>query len=500
MRLSSGARKLIVLLPAPLLTLILYLATTGGARHVLWYGDPDFGYLFNSLLLLEGKTPWHVDHPGTPLQLLGAVLMWLRYQFSGEASALVADLLRDPIGYHSFVRAWLVAFLMAAQAWCAYRLLRLNMPAALSALAPASPFLVWDGIAYLDHVSPETLLSAAGLLLVPWLIEQKHPARAGFALAAMATLKASSLALLPCLFLFPGRQGRAKAFLAFAAAYALITIPIWPRLAWMLGWYAQLLLQGGAYGQSGTPFSFPAYLGPLGFLRHAAPLAACLLAWAWLSRGKARPLWPLVVSAALLIFLVLKHPAPRYLLALCPLIPVAMARLGAPRLPALLAYLLPALVFYPGLMASDLETRAWAHSNLTELDSRLKEKYSACHVTVLDDVGIPAFALYTGELATDREQYAAAMSEAFPNVSFRQSNLPVWRRFGGTITDAEWARTALASPCLVFLARRDGGAEFFRQIFGEEPRVLEAIGARKFYYVYGLGPAAEARLKAWAAK
>ncbi len=481
-----------------MLTLVLYLASTGGARHVLWYGDPDFGYLFNSLLLLEGKTPWHVDHPGTPLQLLGAGLIWLRYQFSGDASGLVADLLRDPIGYHSFVRSFLVAFLMAAQAWCASRLLRLNIPVWLCAVAPISPFLVWDGIHYLDHVSPETLLSAAGLLLVPLLLEQKHPARAGFALALMATLKASSLALLPCLLLFSGRQRLAKALFGFAAAYALITIPIWPRLAWMLGWYAQLLLQGGTYGQSGTPFTFPAHLGPLGFLRHAAPLAACLLVWAWLFRGKARALWPLAVSAALLLVLVLKHPAPRYLLALCPLIPVAMARLGTPRLPALLAYLLPALVFYPGLMASDLETRAWAHSNLTELDSRLKEKYSACHVTVLDDVGTPAFALFSANLATDREAFAQELSAEFQRVSFRQSNVPVWRVFGSILSDQDWAVQATGASCLVFLARRDGGAEFFEQIFGEPPRILDEIGARKFYYVFGPGPLALARIKAWA--
>jgi hypothetical protein len=38
--------------------------------------DPAYQYLFNSLFLLKGHVPLHIDHPGTPLQVLGAVLIF----------------------------------------------------------------------------------------------------------------------------------------------------------------------------------------------------------------------------------------------------------------------------------------------------------------------------------------------------------------------------------------------------------------------------------------
>ena len=38
--------------------------------------DPAYQYLFNSLFLLKGHVPLHIDHPGTPLQVLGAILIF----------------------------------------------------------------------------------------------------------------------------------------------------------------------------------------------------------------------------------------------------------------------------------------------------------------------------------------------------------------------------------------------------------------------------------------
>lgn len=39
--------------------------------HAYW-ADPDYTYLYNGLLFATGNEIRHVDHPGTPLQLLNA--------------------------------------------------------------------------------------------------------------------------------------------------------------------------------------------------------------------------------------------------------------------------------------------------------------------------------------------------------------------------------------------------------------------------------------------
>lgn len=507
MRLSPGAAKAISLLLAPALTLLLFLLLTAAPLHAYLFGDPDFGYLFNSLLLAEGKAPWHVDHPGTPLQWLGALLMRLRFLFSGNEATLAADLLAHPLAYHSWVRAAEVLALLAAQAWCGARLLRANAALPLILLAQLSPFLVWDGIAYLARLSPETLLSAAGVCLVPFLIEARKPLPIGILLALLATLKASALPLLLALFLFPSWKARAKAFAAFALAYALITIPIWPRLGWMLAWYGRVLVSGGLYGQEGRAFSPPHFLGAVGFLHHAAPLALALLSllgWTAYARKRqalgAKKEWPLAAAALLLLFLVLKHPAPRYLLALAPLVPVAALRLRTPLVEKLLplTLLVPALLLFPPLFLKERAVQARMHTNIAELEKTLAKSYASCHVAFLDDVALPAFALYAGNLATEKEHYAELLRQRYPLISFRQGNVATWRAFGGPLSEQDWARAAREEICLVVAARRDGGAEHFEKIFGEPPRELASVGPYGFYKIFGLGSGAEARVWEWA--
>lgn len=507
MRLSPRARHALAVALAPAATLALFLLLTLAPLHAYLFGDPDFGYLFNSLLLAEGKGPWHVDHPGTPLQWLGAILLRLRYFLFGKEASLAADLIAHPLAYHAVVRAAGLLALLLAQVWSGERLLRAGLALPLVLLAQLSPFLVWDGVSYLARLSPETLLSAAGVCLVPFLIEAKRPIAIGLVLALMATLKASALPLLLVIFLLPSWRQRGKAVAVFLAAYALITIPIWPRLAWMLAWYGRVLTSGGLYGQEGSAFTLPHFLGPLGFLRHTAPLALAifaLLGW-WLYAKKkhafgARKEWPLAAAALLLLFLVLKHPAPRYLLALCPLVPVAAARLRRPPLEKLLplALLLPALFLFPPLLLREREVQARMQANITQLENILAKSYAACHVALLDDVALPAFALYAGNLATDNEHYAGLLRERFPLLSFRQSNLPTWRAFGGVISDEDWARAAREEICLVVAARRDGGPEHFEKIFGEPPRELASVGPYGFYKIFGLGSGAEARVWEWA--
>src|SRR6185436_2402465 len=39
--------------------------------------DPDYAYFFNSLNLAVSQSPAHIDHPGTTVQLLGALIIKL---------------------------------------------------------------------------------------------------------------------------------------------------------------------------------------------------------------------------------------------------------------------------------------------------------------------------------------------------------------------------------------------------------------------------------------
>ena len=49
--------------------------------------DPEYAYLLNSLNLLEMSVPGHFDHPGTPLQEFGALVLLVQWLAGGAGPA-----------------------------------------------------------------------------------------------------------------------------------------------------------------------------------------------------------------------------------------------------------------------------------------------------------------------------------------------------------------------------------------------------------------------------
>src|SRR6185436_1662443 len=92
--------KLVALGLAP----VLYVAAglvLKASRGPYWLGtnaDPEYAYLFNALSIAGGHAPYHVDHPGTPLQMLGAVVLRAIALASG-CDALVPDVIARPETY-----------------------------------------------------------------------------------------------------------------------------------------------------------------------------------------------------------------------------------------------------------------------------------------------------------------------------------------------------------------------------------------------------------------
>lgn len=69
------------------------------------YFDPAYAYLFNSLNLsqLKGFGVAHVDHPGTTVQIAGAVVIKIVHFFSGEENDIAVDLIKRPEYYISCI-------------------------------------------------------------------------------------------------------------------------------------------------------------------------------------------------------------------------------------------------------------------------------------------------------------------------------------------------------------------------------------------------------------
>ncbi len=71
--------------PAALLLLTLVFRLSAGPFWLAGDSDPDYPYLLNSLNLSKGQAIGHIDHPGTPVQMLGALFLTLSKPFgSGD--------------------------------------------------------------------------------------------------------------------------------------------------------------------------------------------------------------------------------------------------------------------------------------------------------------------------------------------------------------------------------------------------------------------------------
>lgn len=105
--------------------------------------DPSYVYLINSLNIAQFKSPQHVDHPGTTLQVTGAVILKLVYFFSGKSDDISKDVIEDPEKYLKVIYLVLLIFSASVLFFCGtiiYKNSCLILPAVLIQLSIFSSF------------------------------------------------------------------------------------------------------------------------------------------------------------------------------------------------------------------------------------------------------------------------------------------------------------------------------------------------------------------------
>ncbi|MEO7838911.1 MAG: hypothetical protein ABIU06_06145, partial [Anaerolineales bacterium] len=86
-----------------------------------WFNaDPAAVYFLDSLSIFAGKSYVYVDHPGTPVQLIGSFLLALTYPFFGSLEAFISFHLARPGAF--FLMANL--FLLVANILCAFAIFK----------------------------------------------------------------------------------------------------------------------------------------------------------------------------------------------------------------------------------------------------------------------------------------------------------------------------------------------------------------------------------------
>jgi hypothetical protein len=228
--------------------------------------DPAYAYLFNGLLILDGQVPWHVDHPGTPLQFISAavVLFLNAYSeiFNGvQQSNLIDSVLQDPEIYLYGVSCVVLIMNAGALYYFGYRVLSASKTIWLAIFCQVSGVSFAILTPRAAYVAPEALLLFAAFcllgLLAPYIfLDRQKPqdlqkiptSLVGIILGFGLAVKVTFMPMLGLIFLVPNFRKIIKILLYAFIAFLVLITPIYTNFDRMFGWLWSVASHSGIHG------------------------------------------------------------------------------------------------------------------------------------------------------------------------------------------------------------------------------------------------------------
>ena len=283
----AGKRKTVVslvlfaIIPAVFLFGALQLKKVSGPQ---WLGsnfENSYTYLFNSLLIVKGKPPFHIDHPGTTTQVFGAAVLAASGHGSGDK--LIKTVLHDPEKFlRRMHRALLIVCVLAI--WIFPWLAALKVGSYAKGLLLQFPVLFFDTIWHFsiwfgsDLALVACSIAAVSLCLV--LVNDREGENRQLATLVLAGVIcglgiATKLTFFPLILITLLCCRRLRSFLVFGASFlvaaAVALMPIYSELPRVFQWILRLSIHAGRYGSAGVGFATPHYLADVTTLLSAEP-------------------------------------------------------------------------------------------------------------------------------------------------------------------------------------------------------------------------------------
>ena len=255
-----------VFLIIPSMILINSLLLTCAMGPFWRYADPCYLYLLNGLHLLKGISLTHIDHPGTPLQILILAIMFLM-NMGSSVSAIEDKVLANPEFYLSVIHIVLILTIFITSVLLAvyiYRKTQDILPALLTQL-PGLTFLVTKSFEsnlpvppVVANVNPEPLLIVIlNLFNLSWFIlfyaqTFKEKIRAtlflGFICGLGLATKFTFLPILFCALIILSWRLKLLFTLVSLLSFCLWTLPIIHLYPDLWAWVKGIATHTGVYG------------------------------------------------------------------------------------------------------------------------------------------------------------------------------------------------------------------------------------------------------------
>jgi hypothetical protein len=443
--------------------------------------DPSLQYMLSSLSWFRGATYDYIDHPGTPVEVLGTALFGVSYPLVAPSpEGFISYHLAHPQQFLSVAQTFIVVgsvivgLLLARHSveishW-SQALLASGLAALFFAVLPIS----FQSLALWSHESfvfPAGTLLSLGLLLAARRAGRPSTRVVlglGFAAGVLTSVQlyfaawvvgtAVALAAATRLSGASWRQSGLRCAVVVAVAvlgFLVATLPILSRYHQLAGWIWLLISRQGGYGSGPAGVPSPDLLASnlkLLILDAPALFVACgvsvliLAAGMWFGRRRLNSR-PAVVAAGLgfvaqllvLLVLVAKHPGVRYLLPIAAILPLLFATaldgLDLQRASVRLlvgAFGLSLLGAFGGTLVSSVASHQALASRLQRDDAateqvltRLADQRSVPRTSLRSlwtyGTTSPCYALWFGDDSADRA-FATDIAQLCPH----DANLNIW--------------------------------------------------------------------------
>lgn len=237
--------------------------------------DPSYVYMINSLSLaqMNGSAIGHADHPGTPLQAAGAVVIRIFHLFSHEKHDLVEDVLYRPEVYMNAINYTLILFNSLGLFLMGLIIVSVKKNIFIGLFFQTIPFVSINIAEVFSLVKTETFVFffAAILISIMFKLVYDPPERINYyviftgilcGLILATKISFMCLLLLP-LIILPGLRNKIVFLSITGMSFIVFVLPAISNIDYFINWVMRLIFNDGRYGKGN-----PSIINPGSFMNN----------------------------------------------------------------------------------------------------------------------------------------------------------------------------------------------------------------------------------------
>ncbi len=249
---------LIYIIPGILILWSLYLLHLVGPFY-LTHTDPEYPYLMNGLncAILDFSKIGHIDHPGTPFQVLTGIFIRITYWIAGHGG-IVDDVITRPEFYLSWSSFYLTIITASVIFWLGKIVIRNGNGLFESIILQSVVFLSAVLIDLPSRYIPDRLMAILVFVLTGLLFKhlyqenysgKKFVFQSGIVMALGFVTKINFLPMVLIPFILATKaKERIYYVVTFVIASVILFLPVYDKFSYFTGFVETIITHDGLYG------------------------------------------------------------------------------------------------------------------------------------------------------------------------------------------------------------------------------------------------------------